>query len=95
MVIPNIIITISHLKAFLLVNSYFLFTLNVMVNETVEMLWLFKPTTENIYCLILYKCCAKSFTYFIYTVVQVSFLLLVLYVNKDFCTVFYCLFFNP
>ena len=96
MVIPNTIITISHLKTFLLVDSYYLFLSNVMVSEkTLEMLWLFNPTTEHIYYLILYKCCAKSFTDFLYSVVQSSFLLLELYVNKDFCTIFYCLFFEP
>jgi hypothetical protein len=95
MVIPNTVITICHLKTFLLVDSYCLFILNVTVKETLEMRWLFKLTTQDIYYLILCKCYAKSFTYFIYTVVQFSFLLLELYANKDFCIIFCCLFIVP
>jgi len=93
MVIPNTVITICHLKTFLLVDIYCLFILNVTVSETLEMSWLFKLTTENTYYLILCKCYAKSFTDFIYTVVLSSFLLLELYVNKDLCIIFCCLFF--
>lgn len=47
MVIPNTVITICHLKTFLLVDSYCLFILNVTVNETLEMLWLLKLTTKK------------------------------------------------
>lgn len=90
------VITIRHLKTFLLVDSYCLFIWNVTVNETPEMSWLLKLTTKNTYCLILCKCYAKSFKYFIYTVVQSSFLLLELYVNKDLCIILCCcLFFEP
>jgi hypothetical protein len=95
MVIPNTVITVCHLKTYLLVDSYCLFILNVMVNETLEMLWLFKLTTENTYYLILCICYAKSFKDFIYTLVQSSFLLLELYVNKDLCIIFCCLLFEP
>ena len=66
MVIHNTVITVCHLKTFLLVDSYCLFILNVTVNETLEMSWLFKLTTQNTYYLILCKCYAKSFTDFIY-----------------------------
>jgi len=93
MVIPSTVITICQLKTCLLVDGYCLFIWNVMVNETREMSWLFKLTTENTYYLILCKCYAKSFTDIIYTVVQSSFLLLELYVNKDLCIIFCCLFF--
>jgi hypothetical protein len=95
MVIHNTVITVCHLKTFLLIDSYCLFILNVAVNETLEISWLFKLTTENTYYLILCKCYAKSFTDFICTVVQSSFLLLELYVNKDLCIIFCCLFFEP
>lgn len=91
----NTVITVCHLKTFLLVDSYCLFILNVTVNEMLEMSWLFKLTTENTFYLILCKCYAKSFTDFIYTIVQSSFLLLELYVNKDLCIIFCCLFFEP
>lgn len=94
MAILNTVITVCHLKTFLLVDSYCLFILNVTVNETLELLWLFKLTTENTYYLILCKCYAKSLKDFIYTLVQSSFLLLELYVNKDFCIIF-CLLFEP
>lgn len=73
MVIHNTVIIVCHLKTFLLIDSYCLFILNVAVNETLEMSWLFKLTTENTYYLILCKCYAESFTDFIYTVVQSSF----------------------
>jgi len=96
MVIPNTAVTICHLKTFLLVDSYCLFILNVTVNEALEMSWLLKLTTKNTYCFIVCKCYAKSFTDFIYTVVQSSFLLLELYVNKDLIIIFCCcLFFEP
>jgi hypothetical protein len=95
MVIPNTVIKICHLKMFLLVDSYCLFILNIMVSETLEIWWLFKLTTKNIYYLILCRCYAKSFTDFIYTVVQSCFLLLELYVNKDLCIIFCCLFIVP
>ena len=94
MVIPNTIITICDLEKVLLFDIYCLFILNVTVNETLELLWLFKRTIKNI-CYLIYKCYAKLHTDFIYTVVWSSFLLLELYVNKDYIQFFTVWFLNP